>query len=650
MKAPLWQPSAQRRLDTNLTKFIKFVNSKTGRKFSDYAELYNWSVINIEEFWMLMWEFAGIISSRPAERVVDNFGDMFNSEWFPGARLNFAENLLRFRDDKTALLFKGESDQLKRITFSQLYKLVARLSRALKADGVKTGDRVVSFMPNLIEAVAAMLAASSIGAIWSSCSPDFGVQGAIDRFGQIEPKVLFAANGYSYNGKKFDSLERVKQIADAITTVGKVVIVPYTESNPDIREIRGAVMFADFLAKEEDLEIEFIQLPFEHPLYIMYSSGTTGAPKCIVHGAGGTLIQHLKELIIHTDLSREDTIFYFTTCGWMMWNWLVSSLAVGATLVLYDGNPFYPLPGALFELAAEEKITIFGTSAKYLAALEQSGVKPREKYNLNALKTILSTGSPLSAESFQYVYRDIKSDLCLSSISGGTDIISCFALGNPNGAVYAGELQCRGLGMRVEAYNPEGKAVVGEKGELVCTAAFPAMPIYFWDDENEQKYLAAYFERFPGIWHHGDYVEVTENGGIIIYGRSDATLNPGGVRIGTAEIYRQVEAMPEIADTLVIGQDWKNDVRVVLFVRLADGYQLTEELKIQIKQSIGRNATPRHVPAKIISVTDIPYTMSGKKVEIAVKRVLHGENVPNLDALANPEALSQYRNLPELNE
>ena len=650
MKTPLWQPSAQRRLDTNLTKFIKFVNSKTGRKFSDYAELYNWSVINIEEFWMLMWEFAGIISSSPAERVVDNFGDMFNSEWFPGARLNFAENLLRFRDDKTALLFKGESDQLKRITFSQLYKLVARLSRALKADGVKTGDRVVSFMPNLIEAVAAMLAASSIGAIWSSCSPDFGVQGAIDRFGQIEPKVLFAANGYSYNGKKFDSLERVKQIADAITTVGKVVIVPYTESNPDIREIRGAVMFADFLAKEEDLEIEFIQLPFEHPLYIMYSSGTTGAPKCIVHGAGGTLIQHLKELIIHTDLSREDTIFYFTTCGWMMWNWLVSSLAVGATLVLYDGNPFYPLPGALFELAAEEKITIFGTSAKYLAALEQFGVKPREKYNLNALKTILSTGSPLSAESFQYVYRDIKSDLCLSSISGGTDIISCFALGNPNGAVYAGELQCRGLGMRVEAYNPEGKAVVGEKGELVCTAAFPAMPIYFWDDENEQKYLAAYFERFPGIWHHGDYVEVTENGGIIIYGRSDATLNPGGVRIGTAEIYRQVEAMPEIADSLVIGQDWKNDVRVVLFVRLADGYQLTEELKIQIKQSIGRNATARHVPAKIISVTDIPYTMSGKKVEIAVKRVLHGENVPNLDALANSEALSQYRNLFELND
>lgn len=650
MKTPLWQPSAQRRLDTNLTKFIKLVNGKTGRKFSDYTELYNWSLSNIAEFWQLMWEFSGIISSRPAERVVENFVDMFNSEWFPGARLNFAENLLRFRDDKTALLFKGESDQPKRITFGQLYQLVARLSRALKADGVKVGDRVVGFMPNLIETVAAMLAASSIGAIWSSCSPDFGFQGVIDRFGQIKPKVLFAANGYSYNGKKFDSLERIKQIADAITTVEKVVIVPYTESNPDISEIRGSVMFADFLAKEENLEIEFIQLPFEHPLYIMYSSGTTGVPKCLVHGAGGTLIQHLKELIIHTDLSRGDTIFYFTTCGWMMWNWLISALAVGATLVLYDGNPFYPIPEALFELAESEKITIFGTSAKYLAALEQFGVKPREKYNLDALKTILSTGSPLSAESFQYVYRDIKSDLCLSSISGGTDIISCFALGNPNGAVYAGELQCRGLGMRVEAYNPEGKAVVGEKGELVCTAAFPAMPIYFWDDENEQKYLATYFERFPGIWHHGDYVEVTEKGGIIIYGRSDATLNPGGVRIGTAEIYRLVEAIPEIADSLVIGQDWKNDVRVVLFVRLADGYQLTEELKVQIKKSIGRNATTRHVPAKIISVTDIPYTISGKKVEIAVKRVLHGEDVPNLDALANPEALSQYRNLPELNE
>lgn len=650
MKAPLWVPSVQRQAETNLTRFTKLANERTGQSFSNYEELYNWSVNNSADFWALIWEFVGIVASTPARCVVHNFADMFNSEWFPGARLNFAENLLRFRDDKIALVFKGETGQSKRITYAQLYKLVARLSKALRAGGVKTGDRVVGFMPNLIETVVAMLAAGSIGAIWSSCSPDFGFQGVMDRFGQIEPKVLFAANGYSYNGKKFDSLEKVRQLAEAIPAIKKVVIVSYTENHPDIKGIRDAVMFDDFLAEEESLEINFSQLPFEHPLYIMYSSGTTGIPKCIVHGAGGTLIQHLKELIIHTDLKREDTIFYFTTCGWMMWNWLVSSLAVGATLILFDGNPFYPLPGALFALAEEEKITIFGTSAKYLAALEQFAVKPRENYNLTALKAILSTGSPLSDQSYHYVYRDINPDICLSSISGGTDIISCFALGNPNGAVYLGELQCRGLGMKVEAYNLGGKAVVGEKGELVCTAAFPAMPIYFWDDENNRKYLSAYFERYPGIWHHGDYVEVTENGGLVIYGRSDATLNPGGVRIGTSEIYRQVETMPEIADSLVIGQDWNNDVRVVLFVKLADGYQLTEELKSQIKKNIARNATPRHVPEKIISVADIPYTMNGKKVEIAVKRVLQGEEVLNIDVLANPQALAQYQNLAELKE
>lgn len=648
MKTPLWKPSAERQAGTNLTRFTEFVNAKTGQNFGTYSELYKWSVNYIPEFWSLMWEYGGIIASTPYERVVDNLDNMFYSQWFPGARLNFAENLLRFRDDRTALIFKGEADEPKKITYAELYKLVAKLSKALRDSGVTIGDRVAGFMPNMIETVAAMLAATSIGAIWSSCSPDFGFQGVMDRFGQIEPKVLFAANGYSYNGKKFDSLEKVRQIADSIQAVERVVVIPYTESSPDISAVRDAVMFDDFLAEGESLEIDFTQLPFEHPLYIMYSSGTTGVPKCIVHGAGGTLIQHLKELIIHSDLTRDDTIFYFTTCGWMMWNWLVSSLAVGATLVLFDGNPFYPQPGALFKLAAEEGITVFGTSAKYLAALEQFGVKPREEYDLTALKAILSTGSPLSVESFHYVYRDIKEDLCLSSISGGTDIISCFALGNPNGAVYSGELQCRGLGMKVEAYNIDAQPVEEEKGELVCTAAFPSMPIYFWNDEDDKKYLGAYFETFPGIWHHGDYVEVTDTGGLIIYGRSDATLNPGGVRIGTAEIYRQVEAMPQIADSLVIGQDWDNDVRVVLFVKMAEGHQLTDELKGEIKKSIRQNATPRHVPEKIISVADIPYTINGKKVEIAVKRVIHGEDVPNKDALANPQALDLYKDLPDL--
>ncbi|MCW3490878.1 acetoacetate--CoA ligase [Dethiobacter alkaliphilus] len=648
MKQPLWKPSPDRKEQTNMTDFMRLVNDRFGKNFTEYDELYAWSVENIEDFWALMWEYGGIVASQPYDRVVDNLDDMFNSEWFPGARLNFAENLLRFRDDRTAMVFKGEADEQRRISYRELYDMVARLAKSLREHGVGIGDRVAGFMPNMIETVAAMLAASSIGAIWSSCSPDFGFQGVMDRFGQIQPKVLFAANGYSYNGKKFDSLEKVSEITKSIPEVEKVVIVPYTESNPDISGIRGAVMLDDFMAKEKGLEIEFTQLPFEHPLYIMYSSGTTGVPKCIVHGAGGTLIQHLKELILHTDLSREDTIFYFTTCGWMMWNWLVSSLAVGATVVLFDGSPFYPEPGALFKLSMDEEITVFGTSAKYISAAEQFGVKPRENYDLEPLKAILSTGSPLSVDSFHYVYRDIKEDLCLSSISGGTDIISCFALGNPNGPVYSGELQCRGLGMKVEAYDLEGKPVVGEKGELVCTAAFPSMPIYFWNDEDDKKYLGAYFETYPGIWHHGDYVEVTENGGMIFYGRSDATLNPGGVRIGTAEIYRQVEAMPQVADSLVVGQEWDNDVRVVLFVKLAEDTELNDDLIKEIKTNIRKNATPRHVPERIIQITDIPYTINGKKVEIAVKRVIHGEDVPNKDALANPEALDLYKDIPEL--
>jgi acetoacetyl-CoA synthetase len=648
MKKPLWIPDQARRTKANMNIFFQLANEKFAQNISDYDALYRWSVENIADFWQLMWEFGGVIASSPYTKVVKDFDDMFNSEWFEGARLNFAENLLRYRDGQTALIFKGEAAPPRRMTYSELYDEVARLSHALRDCGVTAGDRVAGFMPNMIETVVAMLATASIGAIWSSCSPDFGFQGAMDRFGQIQPKVLFCANGYSYNGKNFDSLDKVRQITEEIHAIEKVVVVPYTEAAPQPGNIRGALLYSEFLAKDAAQGISFNQLPFEHPLYIMYSSGTTGVPKCIVHGAGGTLLQHLKELILHTDLRRDDTIFYFTTCGWMMWNWLVSSLAVGATLVLFDGSPFYPAPDALFQLAQDEKITVFGTSARYLASAEQAGVHTKEKYDLSPLKTILSTGSPLAPESFRYVYRDIKQDVCLSSISGGTDIISCFALGNPTGSVYESELQCRGLGMKVQVFNASGRPVTGEKGELVCTAPFPSMPVFFWNDPDDKKYLSTYFETYKNVWYHGDYVELTETGGMIFYGRSDATLNPGGVRIGTAEIYRQLEVFPEVLDSVVVGQEWRNDERVVLFVRLAPGTGLSEELKDRIKAVIRRNNTPRHVPEKILAVDDIPYTINGKKVELAVRKIIHGQEVNNREALANPQALELYRNLPEL--
>lgn len=648
MKEPLWKPSVERKQNANMTRFINYVNKKYGKNFTGYPELYEWSIKQSPDFWAAMWEFGQIKYSRNYDRIVDNPGDMIQSQWFPGALLNFAENLLRYRDERTALVFKGEGQEPVRVTYSELYDRVARLAKSLRKLGVTVGDRVAGFMPNMIETVIAMLATTSIGAIWSSCSPDFGIKGVLDRFGQIQPRVLFTADGYFYNGKTIDSLERVSSIVQEIPSVEKVVVVPYTKPDPDLSRLAGAELFADFLSRENGLEVEFEQLPFNHPLYIMYSSGTTGVPKCIVHGAGGTLIQHLKELILHTDLKREDVIFYFTTCGWMMWNWLVSSLAVGATVLLYDGSPFYPNPETLFKMAQDEKITVFGTSAKYLAAIEKEGVKPREKFDLTPLKTILSTGSPLSVESFEYVYRDIKTDVCLSSISGGTDIISCFALGNPIGPVYPGELQCRGLGMNVQAYDQNGNSVINQKGELVCVSTFPSKPIYFWNDDNNAKFKKAYFSVFPNVWHHGDYIEITGTGGVIIYGRSDATLNPGGVRIGTAEIYRQVESLEEIKDSLVVGQNWDNDVRVVLFVKLAEGVEFNDELVRKIKTTIRENATPRHVPAKIIPVDDIPYTISGKKVELAVRNIIHNEPVENRDALANPEALELYKNLAEL--
>ncbi|HUU86092.1 MAG TPA: acetoacetate--CoA ligase [Phycisphaerae bacterium] len=648
MAEPLWQPSQEQIDRANLTAFMRAVEQEQGLKFGSFTDLYEWSVQHPERFWPAMWRFGGIVAGKKWDTVVEDRDMMPGARWFVGSRLNFAENLLRYRDDQPALVFCGEDGSRRSVTFAEMYEQVGRIAAAMRGMGVKTGDRVGAFMPNLPETVLAMLAAASIGAIWSSCSPDFGINGVMDRFGQIEPKVLFAADGYFYNGKAHSSMERVKGIAERIPTIEKVVVVPYADPEPDLGGIRNAVLLADFMAPADGKPIAFEQLPFDHPLYIMYSSGTTGMPKCIVHGAGGTLIQHLKELMLHTDLKRQDRIFYFTTCGWMMWNWLVSSLAAGATVLLYDGSPFYPDGNRLFDFARDEGMTIFGTSAKYIASVEKAGLEPGKTHDLSALRAMCSTGSPLAPESFEFVYDKIKRDLLLASISGGTDIISCFALGCPVRPVWRGELQTRGLGMKVDVFDDDGHSIRGEKGELVCTAPFPSMPIYFWNDPDGQKYHEAYFDVYPDVWRHGDYVELTEHDGMTIYGRSDAVLNPGGVRIGTAEIYRQVEAMPDVAEALVVGQDWDNDVRVVLFVRLAEGVTLDEEMIGRMKKSIRANCTPRHVPDRIIQVADIPRTISGKIVELAVRNVIHNRPVKNADALANPEALEHFKNLPEL--
>ncbi|MBW2016024.1 MAG: acetoacetate--CoA ligase [Deltaproteobacteria bacterium] len=650
MTEMLWKPSEERVRASNMYRFIRFVNEKYSRDFSDYDALYRWSVENIPEFWSAMWEFGDIKASQPYDVVVDDLTRMPGARWFQGARLNFAENLLRYRDDETALIFKGEGRDTTRMTYAQVYDAVARAAHSLRALDIRPGERVVGFMPNMPETVIGMLAATSLGATWSSCSPDFGIKGVLDRFGQIKPRVLFTADGYAFKGRTFDSLEKVSGILRELPSIEKVVVVPYINETPDLSSIPNGVLYKDFISSESGLEIRFEQLPFEHPLYIMYSSGTTGLPKCMVQSAGGILINHLKELLLHTDLKREDTIFYFTTCGWMMWNWLVSSLAVGAKIVLFDGNPFHPAPGTLWEMAQDEKITIFGTSAAYLNAIENAGVRPGKEYDLSPLRTVLSTGSPLSIEGFKFVYRDVKEDVQLSSISGGTDINGCFALGNPMGPVYAGELQCRGLGMKVEAFDNGGNPVLNRKGELVCTAPAPSMPIYFWDDPDYKKYKSAYFDVYPNVWRHGDFIEINDRGGVVIYGRSDATLNPGGVRIGTADIYRQVEAFEEVEDSVVIGQEWKKDIRVVLFVKMAQGRELTEELKNRIRKAIRENASPRHVPAKIIAVPDIPYTLNMKKVELAVKKIVQGEEVLNRDALRNPECLDFYANIKELRE
>jgi acetoacetyl-CoA synthetase len=631
-------------------RFMQRVNQTYNQQFQDYPSLYQWSVDNLPEFWKLMWDVAGIKTSKSYDRIVDGQDKMPGTKWFPGAKLNFAENLLRYRDEQTALIFKGEAQPSQKMTYRELYQETARVAQGLKAAGVTTGDRVVGFMPNMPQTIIAMLASASLGATWSSCSPDFGIKGVLDRFGQIRPKVLFTANGYFFKGKVMDSLERIAAILKELPSIEKVVVVPYTEDNPDISRVPKAVHYKDFRIDSASLQLDFVQLPFEHPLYIMYSSGTTGLPKCMVQSAGGILIHQLKEHILHTNLMRQDTIFYFTTCGWMMWNWLVCSLAVGATLVLFDGNPFHPHPAALWEMAQNEKITVFGTSAGYLSALQNAGAKPKRDYDLSTLRTVLSTGSPLSIEGFEFVYQEIKSDLQLASISGGTDLNGCFALGNPMAPVYAGELQCRGLAMKVEAFDENGKPVINRQGELVCSAPFPSMPIYFWDDPDGKKYYDAYFAVYPNVWRHGDYIEINDRGGVIIYGRSDATLNPGGVRIGTAEIYRQVEQFPEIEDSVIVGQNWKNDIRVILFVKLAAGHKLTEELMQRIRQTIRTNASPRHVPAKILAVPEIPYTLNMKKVELAVKKTIEGKPVLNKDALRNPEALDYYAGLKAVKE
>ena len=644
MKKIMWQPSVEQIQGSQMFEFKEFINDRHGLNLENYHDLHYWSVNRIPEFWDSAWSFFDILHSHPYTQVVDDVSKMPGAIWFDGTRLNFAENLLRRRDDKTAIVFKGEGQPVRKLTYNELYSAVVKTAHALKELGVNKGDRIAGFVPNMPESIIAMLATTAIGAIWSSSSPDFGIKGVLDRFSQIEPKVLFAANGYFYNGKAHDSLEKLQGILKDLTSVQKVVVIPYTQEDPDISMIDNSVAFPEFIANDAET-IDFEQLPFDHPLYIMYSSGTTGLPKSIVHGAGGTLIQHMKELRLHCNISADDNVFYFTTCGWMMWNWLVSNLAIGSTVILYDGSPFYPDSNAMWAMAEELGITVFGTSAKFIAASESSGNKPNDINDLSEMRIILSTGSPLMEENFDYIYRDVKKDVQLASISGGTDIISCFAGGSPMLPVHRGELQCSGLAMDVDSFDPQGESIRNEKGGLVCKKAFPSMPVYFWNDADGSKYHHAYFDKFENIWYHGDYIEINDHGGVTIYGRSDATLNPGGVRIGTAEIYRVVEQMAEVADSLVVGVQSDGDEQVALFLKMNSGNNLNDELIDSIKRSIRANCTPRHVPSIVKTVEDIPYTISGKKVELAVKNVLHGEEVTNKDALANPEALEYFKDI-----
>ena len=646
---PLWQPDPSQVAATTLTSFLRAAEARWSVPLSDPDALHRWSVEHPEQFWASVWDFGEVRSQRRGETVVTDAHAMPGARWFPEARLNYAENLLRSRDDGEAMVFWGES-RVRRLSRRELYLQVARLAKAMRAEGVTAGDRVAAYVPNVPEAIIAMLAAASIGAIFTSASPDFGVQGVVDRFGQVEPVLLFVADGYFYGGKTIDCLVKVAEIAARLPSVRRVVVVPYVRvAGHELSSIRGGVMLETWTEPWSGEEvIEFAPLPFDHPLYVLYSSGTTGVPKCIVHGAGGVLLQHLKEHRLHGDVRPGDRLFYFTTCGWMMWNWLASGLASQATLLLYDGSPFAEDGRILFDYAVAEGMTHFGTSAKFIDAAAKAGLEPIVTHPMEKLRVIFSTGSPLLPEGFDYVYRAIKANVQLASISGGTDIVSCFVLGDPNRPVWRGEIQGPGLGMATQVFDEAGHPVVGEKGELVCTRPFPVMPLGFWNDPGGRRYRAAYFERFPGVWHHGDFAEVTEHGGFVIYGRSDATLNPGGVRIGTAEIYRQVERLSEVVEALAVAQSWEGDVRVVLFVRLRDGLVLDETLVARIKDTIRANTTPRHVPARVLQVPELPRTKSGKIVELAVRNVVHGEPVKNVEALANPEALDHFRDRPEL--
>jgi acetoacetyl-CoA synthetase len=617
------------------------------RSCVDYDRLYDWSIRDTAAFWEEIAAFCNVDFTTPAAKTLEQPGDMTTASWFVGSELSFPAHLLRHRGARAAVVFRGEDGTRREISFDDLRAAVAAIAAGLRAAGVQKGDRVAAFLPNCPEAVIAMLATTSIGAIWSSCSPDFGINGVVDRFGQIEPSVLFCADGYFYNGKRFDSLAAVQGIVAAISSIRRTVVVPFTAEYPSLSGSDWCT-WDDFAIGGEDLVCE--PVPFDHPLYIMYSSGTTGVPKCIVHGAGGTLLQHLKEHVLHCDIGPDERLFYFTTCGWMMWNWLVSGLASGATIYLFDGAPFHEDGRILWRMAEEEKLTVFGTSAKFIAAQDKHGVRPKDEFDTSSLKSVLSTGSPLAPESFDYVYDAIADDIQLSSIAGGTDIISCFAAGNPVLPVRRGELQCLGLAMAVEIYDDDGRSLIGESGELVCTKAFPSMPVGFWNDPADERYHAAYFERFPGVWAHGDYALITPQRGMIISGRSDAVLNPGGVRIGTAEIYRQVEKLDQVLEAIAIGQDWDDDVRVVLFVVMQPGVELDDDIRATIRKALRDNTSPRHVPAKILAVPEIPRTISGKIVELAVRSVVHGEPVRNTDALANPEALEYFRDRPELRE
>lgn len=652
MKTPLWIPSEERKRQANLTRFIGLVNRKYGLTISSYSELHRWSVEHMADFWAAMWEFAEIKASQGYIEVVDNLNKFPGAKWFSGARLNFAENLLRYRDERTALIFRGETQKSARMSYAELYDAVARVARALRELGVAPGDRVAAYMPNLMETAIAMLAATSLGAVWASCATDIGAPAALERLGQIAPKVLFTADGYFHKGQVFDTLPNAAEIAKNIPSLKQVVVVSYIQDRPDLHHIPRAVHYTDFISREENLTVPFEQLPFDHPVYIMFSSGTTGKPKCLVQGAGGVLINHLKELLLHTDLKRDDTIMYITSCSWMMWNWLLSSLGVGATIVLYDGHPNYPDPYAMWKLIQDERITIFGCSASYINFLKSQGISPRQHYDLSTLREISQTGSPLSAEGFEYVYREIKSDLHFNSISGGTDINGCFAAGTPTLPVYAGELQGPALGMKVKAYDEQGKPILDQQGELVCEAPSPSMPLYFWNDPDGEKYKSAYFSFYPNVWRHGDYIVIhSDTGGMTFYGRSDAVLKPSGVRIGTAEIYNPLESLEEIADSLAVGQNWKGDQRIILFVKLAAGARLTDALKDKIKKTLREKASPRHVPALILEAPDIPYTLNMKKVESAVSNIINGRAVVNRDALINPSCLDYYQSiLPQLQE